>query len=145
MSGLNVSKRRNRVVVAWALATLALTGAAADSDLVEVSPSVVMLQNERGSNITCIALDDGLVFVDTGLSTEVAADFRKTMEARFKRPTQALLLTHGHLDHIFAMGAFADFQKHGRPLGGLVLRLLRGRGGARLRRPGASGQVPLLR
>jgi len=108
------------VVVAWALATLALTGAAADSDLVEVSPSVVMLQNERGSNITCIALDDGLVFVDTGLSTEVAAGFRKTMEERFKRPTQALLLTHGHLDHIFAMGAFAGVDvvatEAGRPL-----------------------------
>jgi glyoxylase-like metal-dependent hydrolase (beta-lactamase superfamily II) len=124
MSGRSIEKVRIRGVLALALATLALSAAVAggpeELDLVEVSPSVVMLQNERGSNITCIALDDGLVFVDTGLSTEVAARFRTTMEERFKRKTQALLLTHGHLDHIFAMGAFADVKvvaaEAGRPL-----------------------------
>ena len=76
--------------------------------IVEVTPSVVMAQNSSGSNITCIALDDGLVFVDAGLSTEAAADFRKDMEKRFDRPTRYLILTHAHLDHILAMGAFAD-------------------------------------
>jgi len=79
-----------------------------DLHLVEVSPSVVMAQHASGSNVTCIALDDGLVFVDAGLSTEAAAAFRAQMERRFARPTTRLILTHGHIDHIFGMGAFAD-------------------------------------
>jgi glyoxylase-like metal-dependent hydrolase (beta-lactamase superfamily II) len=32
------------------------------------------------------------------------------MEQRFERPTKYLFLTHGHIDHIFAMGAFADVE-----------------------------------
>jgi glyoxylase-like metal-dependent hydrolase (beta-lactamase superfamily II) len=79
-------------------------------EYVDISPSVVMAENPNGSNITCIALDDGLVFVDTGLVTSIAADFRKAMEQRFDRPTKYLLLTHAHIDHIFAMGAFADVE-----------------------------------
>lgn len=77
---------------------------------IDVSPSVVMAENPNGSNITCIALDDGLVFVDAGLVTSLAADFRKAMEQRFDRPTKYLFLTHSHLDHIFAMGAFSDVE-----------------------------------
>jgi len=75
-----------------------------------ISPSVVMAENPNGSNITCIALDDGLVFVDAGLVTSIAADFRAAMEKRFDRPTKYLVLTHGHIDHIFAMGAFSDVE-----------------------------------
>jgi glyoxylase-like metal-dependent hydrolase (beta-lactamase superfamily II) len=81
-----------------------------DFKIVEISESVVMAQNPSGSNITCIALPDGLVFVDTGLLTEAAWNFRQEMEKRFKRPTTHLLLTHAHLDHIFAMNAFADVE-----------------------------------
>jgi glyoxylase-like metal-dependent hydrolase (beta-lactamase superfamily II) len=77
-------------------------------EYVDVAPSVVMAQNPSGSNLIAIALDDGLVFVDAGLDTEVATRFRKAMEQRFDRPTKYLILTHGHLDHILAMGAFDD-------------------------------------
>jgi glyoxylase-like metal-dependent hydrolase (beta-lactamase superfamily II) len=79
-------------------------------EYIDISPSVVMAENPNGSNLTCIALDDGLVFVDTGLVTTIAADFRAAMEQRFDRPTKYLLLTHGHIDHIFAMGAFSDVE-----------------------------------
>jgi glyoxylase-like metal-dependent hydrolase (beta-lactamase superfamily II) len=79
-------------------------------EYIDISPSVVMAENPNGSNLTCIALDDGLVFVDTGLVTSIAADFRAAMEQRFERPTKYLFLTHGHIDHIFAMGAFADVE-----------------------------------
>jgi glyoxylase-like metal-dependent hydrolase (beta-lactamase superfamily II) len=77
---------------------------------IDVSESVVMLENEKvhGSNIACLATNDGLVFVDCGLFTEIAAEFRKDMEAKFKKKTIALLLTHAHTDHFFGMGAFAD-------------------------------------
>jgi glyoxylase-like metal-dependent hydrolase (beta-lactamase superfamily II) len=67
-----------------------------------------MAKHEYGANITCIALDDGLVFVESGMSTELAAAFRSAMEARFERKTQALLLTHGHIDHFLGMAAFSD-------------------------------------
>ena len=79
-------------------------------EYIDISPSVVMAENSNGSNLTCIALDDGLVFVDTGLVTDIAAEFRTAMEQRFERPTKYLFLTHGHIDHIFAMGAFADVE-----------------------------------
>jgi len=79
-------------------------------EYVDISPSVVMAENPNGSNLICIALDDGLVFVDTGLVTDIAADFREAMEKRFERPTKYLILTHGHLDHIFAMAAFSDVE-----------------------------------
>lgn len=77
-------------------------------DLVEVSSSVVMALHDNGSNLSCVALDDGLVFFDTGLSTRTAADFRRDMEKAFQRPTLALVLTHAHLDHILGMAAFDD-------------------------------------
>ena len=82
----------------------------AELETTEVTASVVMARHPHGANITCIALDDGLVFVDTGLSTENAARFRAMMEAQFKRDTKALILTHAHLDHIFGMGAFSDVE-----------------------------------
>jgi len=75
---------------------------------IEVSSSVVMALNDNGSNISCVALDDGLVFFDAGLSTSTAAAFRREMEAGFQRGTMALVLTHAHLDHLFGMAAFAD-------------------------------------
>ncbi|MCP4902407.1 MAG: MBL fold metallo-hydrolase [bacterium] len=77
-------------------------------ELVEVSDSVVMARHDRGSNITCIALSNGLYFVDAGLSTELACEFRRQMEARFSSQTQALILTHAHLDHFLGMAAFSD-------------------------------------
>ena len=104
-----------RYILALTAATCLVGGAWARSSdgkfkIVDVSPSVVMAQNPSGSNLTCIALEDGLVFVDTGLSTEAASDFRKQMEKRFDRPTRYLMLTHANIDHIFAMGAFADVE-----------------------------------
>jgi glyoxylase-like metal-dependent hydrolase (beta-lactamase superfamily II) len=77
-------------------------------DLVEVTPSVVMALNDNGSNLSCVALEQGLVFFDTGLSTRTAAAFRREMEQAFDRPTMALVLTHAHLDHLFGMAAFSD-------------------------------------
>ncbi len=79
-------------------------------EYIDISPSVVMAENPNGSNITCIALENGLAFIDTGLVTSQAADFRKAMEKRYERPTKYLILTHGHIDHIFGMGAFSDVE-----------------------------------
>lgn len=77
-------------------------------ELVEVSSSVAMALHDNGSNISCVALGEGLVFFDASLSTDTAKRFRRDMEARFGRPTKALVLTHSHLDHILGMAAFDD-------------------------------------
>ncbi|NPD89305.1 MAG: MBL fold metallo-hydrolase [Asgard group archaeon] len=74
----------------------------------EVANSVILNKASSGSNIVCIALKDELVFVDTGLFTETAAEFRREMESKFKRKTSTLLITHGHIDHFFAMNVFSD-------------------------------------
>ncbi len=93
------------------LALVASAGAESPAyDIVEVSPSVVMARNSRGSNLTCFALKEGLVFADTGLRTQDAARFRAEMQTRFGLPTRALFLTHAHLDHFLGMGAFADVE-----------------------------------
>jgi glyoxylase-like metal-dependent hydrolase (beta-lactamase superfamily II) len=75
---------------------------------ITVSESVVMAKHDYGCNITCISTDDGLFFVDTGLNTELARQFREDMEKKFSKKTCALLITHVHTDHFFGMGAFSD-------------------------------------
>lgn len=116
---MNVSRILAPVLALLAAAPVA-AAASLSLDLVDVSPSVVMARHQQGSNVTCIALDDGLVFVDAGMSTEAAARFRARMEERFARPTRALVLTHAHIDHVLGMGAFADvpvlLAEVGRPL-----------------------------
>lgn len=116
-----------RRVGPWMTVALLITGVFVTGDsaepcpyeLVEVSDSVVMAFHDNGSNMTCAALDDGLLFVDASLSTRVAERFRRDMEARFGQRAAALLLTHAHLDHILGMGAFADLPVYaaeaGRP------------------------------
>jgi glyoxylase-like metal-dependent hydrolase (beta-lactamase superfamily II) len=110
------------VAVSLLVAGPVLAGESAERpayELVEVSDSVVMALHDNGSNIACVALDEGLLFVDASLSTRVAGRFRRDMEVRFGRPAAALLLTHAHLDHILGMGAFADLPVYaaeaGRP------------------------------
>ncbi len=56
----------------------------------------------------CVALDEGLVFFDAGLSTRTAVAFRREMEEAFQRPTMALVLTHAHLDHLRGDAVLSD-------------------------------------
>jgi glyoxylase-like metal-dependent hydrolase (beta-lactamase superfamily II) len=76
----------------------------------EVSDSVVMAKHQYGCNITCLATQEGLYFMDSGLSTELARTFRQDMEKKFSRKTLALLITHPHIDHFWGMAAFSDVQ-----------------------------------
>ncbi|MBN1328163.1 MAG: MBL fold metallo-hydrolase [Candidatus Heimdallarchaeota archaeon] len=76
----------------------------------EITTSIVFAKNMGGSNSGCIALPTELIFIDAGLNTLEAAEFRKAMEEKFQRKASALILTHGHVDHFFAMGAFSDLK-----------------------------------
>ena len=77
---------------------------------IQVSKSVVMVHNEKaqGSNMVCVALDDGLVFFDCSLFTEISQAFRMDMEKKYNLRTLALVHTHAHVDHFLGMNAFKD-------------------------------------
>ena len=60
----------------------------------QVTGDVTQLQIPQGSNIVCLALEDELIFVDAGLNTIVASDFRKQMEKKYERKASTLLITH---------------------------------------------------
>jgi len=77
---------------------------------VEISKSIVLAQNEFGSNSICISLENELVFVDAGMNGAIASTFRRSMEEKFGKKSSALILTHGHIDHFFGMGAFSDLE-----------------------------------
>ena len=74
----------------------------------QVTENVTQLQLAQGSNIVCISLESELIFVDTGLNTIVAADFRTEMEKKYRKKASTLLLTHAHIDHFLGMKAFSD-------------------------------------
>ena len=80
------------------------------ADYIEVTPKVVLAKHGYGANITCLATNGGLYFVDCGLNTELALRFRQDMEKKFHKKTLALLVTHPHFDHFLGMGAFSDVQ-----------------------------------
>lgn len=73
-----------------------------------VTCSVVMDENEHGSNIFCIARSDELVFIDTGMLNGHTSRFRETMEKHYGLETSTLYITHAH---ILAMNTFRDCEK----------------------------------
>lgn len=75
---------------------------------IQVTENVVLYRIPQGSNIVCVSLEDELIFIDTGLNTVVATDFRKQMEKKFSKKASTLILTHAHIDHFLAMKTFSD-------------------------------------
>ncbi len=78
--------------------------------IIEIGKSVVMHEMEHNTNIICIELEDGLVFVDSGRMDDIAKKFRKDMEKQFNKKSTHLFLTHYHHDHISGMSAFKDLE-----------------------------------
>ena len=73
-----------------------------------VTESVVLAENEHGSNIYCIASPDELIFVDAGMLHGYTSEFRKAMEKHYGLKASTLMITHAHIDHIMAMNVFSD-------------------------------------
>lgn len=74
----------------------------------EIAGSITYRNHPFGANISCIKTAEGLVFVDCGYGTKHASEFRRSMELKYKATTSRLILTHGHVDHVFAVGALSD-------------------------------------
>jgi glyoxylase-like metal-dependent hydrolase (beta-lactamase superfamily II) len=83
-----------------------------DTEITDVTDDIVLMRvvgsKFNQGNMTCIALENGLVFVDTGQNAKYSEQFRKAMEKRFNQKTLFVLLTHSHWDHIFGMETFHD-------------------------------------
>lgn len=73
-----------------------------------ITNSVVMAENEHGSNIYCVALSDELVFIDAGMLNGYTLKFKEAMEVYYGLTASTLFITHAHIDHILAMNAFSD-------------------------------------
>ncbi|NHJ05254.1 MAG: MBL fold metallo-hydrolase [Candidatus Heimdallarchaeota archaeon] len=80
------------------------------SQISDIGKSVVMCEGQHNTNIICIELAEGLVFVDSGRQDDIALEFREKMEKRFNKKATHLLLTHYHHDHISGMSAFKDIE-----------------------------------
>jgi len=59
-------------------------------------------------NVTCINIEEGLIFVDAGLLVNEVKKFKQAMEKKFDKKTIFLILTHNHPDHIFGMKSFLN-------------------------------------
>jgi glyoxylase-like metal-dependent hydrolase (beta-lactamase superfamily II) len=82
------------------------------TEIVDVKDDIVLMRvlgtKSNQGNVICIALDDGLIFVDTGQNVRATAEFRSKMEKRFNKKPIFVFLTHTHWDHIFGMDVFND-------------------------------------
>lgn len=83
-----------------------------NTEYIDVSENIVLMRitgtGHNEGNVTCIELDDRLVFVDAGRVAKPIKEFRSKMEERFDKVTSLLLLTHTHGDHYFGIDAFSD-------------------------------------
>ncbi|MHA1912788.1 MAG: MBL fold metallo-hydrolase [Promethearchaeota archaeon] len=87
-------------------------------EYIEISDNIVVMYSNKEYNLlnsapqtvpsTCICFPNNLIFVDCGAYPDIALKFRQDMEARFKKSTSHLLLTHTHWDHTLAMEVFED-------------------------------------
>lgn len=71
----------------------------------EITPSVAFLPNF--ANCTAISTDDGLVMVDTG-SPLTATSVHQEIRTWSSLPLNSAVFSHGHIDHVFGVGAFEE-------------------------------------
>lgn len=107
--------------------------------IIKVSDGVYTSVGTSVSNVSMIVGDDGLIIIDTGLTTDSAekilAEFRKIAD----KPVKAIIFTHGHGDHTGGAAVFvrdakpqiwarANFGSDGRPLAAAGVTIQRKRG-----------------
>jgi glyoxylase-like metal-dependent hydrolase (beta-lactamase superfamily II) len=78
--------------------------------IIKISDSVRVYQDSSYYlvNSICINLGSELLFIDTGLTTEVAKKFREEMHNTFKIKKAILVITHADGDHYMGLEPFFD-------------------------------------
>ncbi len=75
------------------------------SELVEVTDGVAFLP--AFANCTALRTEDGLVMVDTGSPLSAHA-VHTQIRAWSRSPLHTAIFSHGHIDHVFGVGAFDE-------------------------------------
>ncbi len=75
---------------------------------IETEESNKLVRPYLMSNMSCIQLQDELIFVDCGPRIDIARKFREDMESRFNKRTSHLILTVKRWDFYYGFNAFED-------------------------------------
>ena len=118
---------------------LRVQGKQFEEEIIQVAEGVFTSVGTTVSNVSMIVGDDGVIIIDTGMTTDAAekilVEFRKITD----KPVKAIIFTHGHGDHTGGAVAFvgdakpqiwarANFGSEERPLTAAGLTIQRQRG-----------------
>lgn len=73
----------------------------------------VAVAEPEGVNIGLVVGESGALVIDTGSSPAQGSAIRAAAEAIAGRPITAVLVTHGHFDHLFGLAGFAGVPSFG--------------------------------
>ena len=79
-----------------------------DRDIIRVSDNVHTAVGYGVSAVSMIVGSQGIVIIDTGIDVATSKEIRKDFRRLVDKPVKAIILTHGHPDHILGASAFVD-------------------------------------